>query len=102
MRILLPKRSFLLVIFRIIPDGWDRIRINYFDRSITAEIWADTGCDNELLFKAVVGQLRGDAYSLLKSIFSSGQSTGHRNYGRIFLNSNLEISTYYKTFEQKF
>lgn len=22
-----------------------------------AEIWADTGCDNELLFKAVVGQI---------------------------------------------
>lgn len=64
--------------------------------------WADTGCDNELLFKAVVGQLRADTYSLLKSIFSSGQGMGHRNYGRIFLNSNLEISTQYKTFEQKF
>ena len=64
--------------------------------------WADTGRGNELLLKAVIGQLRGDAYSLLKSICSSGQSTGHTNYGRIFLNSNLEIYTQYKTFEQKF
>jgi hypothetical protein len=64
--------------------------------------WTDTGCDNELLFKAVVGQLRGDTYSLFKSNFSSGQSMGHRKLWWIFLNSNLEISTQYKTFEQKF